>query len=211
MPDSGSASVIDTALTLPAMSAEDAALRRRLFQVRGPIHGTLAGTARHALVPRRDARSGGRDASELRDSGGRQVGDTLGSDRSGAAGAARRSHGAADRRNSRRLDRNAVGMRARRRPVDGRTDGGSGDYHRTHGDGRSGAALGACAAVRLRRCDARLHPGARSRPGAQSMSFAGADPACQGRVCRTCRCGSPSAWDSPSSRCRRWTISHRAT
>ena len=41
MPDSGSASVIDTALALPAMSAEDAALRRRLFQVRGPVHGTL--------------------------------------------------------------------------------------------------------------------------------------------------------------------------
>lgn len=43
MPDSGPASVIDTALALPEMSADDAALRRRLFEVRGPLHGSLAG------------------------------------------------------------------------------------------------------------------------------------------------------------------------
>lgn len=43
MPDSGSASVIDTVLALPTMSGEDAALRRRLCQLRGPLHGSLAG------------------------------------------------------------------------------------------------------------------------------------------------------------------------
>jgi len=43
MPDSGSASVIDTMLALPAMSAEDAVLRRRLCQLRGPLHASLAG------------------------------------------------------------------------------------------------------------------------------------------------------------------------